>query len=166
MPGCWCSQAVVKPIYFAARSLSDPMKIRRFDPLIAWLILIWFGLTNTVLSGGFVVCRDGHGGVAIEWGCDRNAEGGCATACGDPITEEQIPLPYPCEDTPVAGESQVTHAPPRSAAELSSMIPALVAVLVVWADVSEPEATMCGCADTAGRPPDALTHFRTVVLVV
>jgi hypothetical protein len=147
-------------------SLNDSMQSRRSYPLIAWLCLIWFGLTNTVLAGGMVVCRDGHGGMAIEWGCDRNAGGECLTACGDATEEDDLPVPHPCEDTPVPSDLQVTKAPPRATGELTVPIPVLVAVLVVWADISQPDAAMCGCSNKLERPPDVLKHIRTVVLVV
>lgn len=142
------------------------MQSRRFHPLIAWLCLIWFGLTNTVLAGGIVVCRDGHGGIAIEWGCDRSAQDECLNACGDAPEEDHLPVPHPCEDTPLASDLQVTKAPARATGELTVQIPVLVAVLVVWADVPQPLATMWGCSNKLERPPDVLKHIRTVVLVV
>jgi len=58
------------------------MLTSRSQSLLAAVCLIWFGLTNTLFAGGIVVCRDGHGGTRIEWGCSRNTDGECATTCG------------------------------------------------------------------------------------
>ena len=141
------------------------MQSRRFHPLIAWLCLIWFGLTNTVLAGGIVVCRDGHGGMSIEWGCDRNTQGECLTSCGGEADNDDSTAPHPCEDTPVPSDLQITKAPPRAASELTVPVPFLVAVLIDWADVAEPIATTSESSQPE-RPPDVLKHLRTVVLLV
>lgn len=141
------------------------MQSRRAHPLIAWLCLIWFGLTNTVLAGGMVVCRDGHGGMSIEWGCDRNTQGECLTSCGGEADNDDSTAPHPCEDTPVPSDLQITKAPPRAASELTVPVPFLVAVLIAWADVAQPIATTSESSQPE-RPPDVLKHLRTVVLLV
>lgn len=134
-------------------------------PLIAWLFLIWFGLSNTVFAGGLVVCHDGHGGSRIEWACDRNATGECVTSCGDEGVEEDGSVPHPCQDTPLPSDPQIAKAPPRSAPELSISIPVMLAVLVFWADAPEPTAVVLSGSEPQ-RPPDALKFIRTVVLLV
>jgi hypothetical protein len=141
------------------------MTRKRVNPALAWLCLIWFGLTNTLFASGMVVCHDGHGGSRIEWGCERNATGECFTRCGDDGAVEDGSVPHPCEDTPLLSDHQVTKAPPRSAAEVGIPIPLMVAVLVFWAVEPPPTAVLLSGSEPQ-RPPDALKCIRTVVLLV
>lgn len=141
------------------------MQSRRFHPVIAWLCLIWFGLTNTVIAGGVVVCRDGHGGMSIEWGCDRNSQGECLTACGDEADNDDSTAPHPCEDTPVPSNLQIIKAPLRAPSELTVPITVLVAAPIVWTDAPRP-AAISWVRSRQERPPDVLKHVRTVVLLV
>ena len=141
------------------------MRRSRFHPVIAWLFLIWFGVSNTAFASGLVVCHDGHGGSRIEWACDRNATGECVSICGDEGAEEDGSVPHPCQDTPLPSDPQVTKAPPRAPTEVSTPLPVMVAVLVFWADVPQP-ATVVLSGSEPQRPPDALKCIRTVVLLV
>lgn len=141
------------------------MRQRRFHPVISWLFLIWFGLTSTVLASGLVVCQDGHGGSRIEWVCDRNPTGECVTSCGDDGAEEDGSVPHPCQDTPLPSDPQVTKAPSRSAAEVSILVPLMVAVLVSFAPEPVLTAVVLSGSEPQ-RPPDALKCIRTVVLLV
>ena len=140
------------------------MQRSRPNPFIAWFCLIWFGLTNTLLAGGMVVCNDGHGGSRIEWGCDRNTSGECLTSCGSE-TGDDPGDPHPCQDTPIDTGEQVTKAPPRPTSDLVISVPMMVAVSVLWLDVPAP-ARVGWVASEPERPPDALKHIRTVVLLV
>lgn len=141
------------------------MTKRRSHPLVAWLCLIWFGLTNTVFAGGMMLCNDGHGGSRIEWGgCEQNADGECLVSCARE-SEDEPDAPHPCQDTPIPGQEQITKAPPRSASDTVIPVPVLVAVIVLWADA--PVATQVAWATSEPeRPPDVLRHIRTVVLLV
>ncbi len=136
-------------------------------PLTTWLCLIWFGLANTVLAGGMVVCRDGHGGISIEWGCERNDLGECTTANADEERPVDPVSPRPCEDTPVPSELQLSKAPSRATGELTDTNPALVATLVGWASVPQTFAATVGLGRfIPDRPPDVLKHIRSVVFLV
>lgn len=136
----------------------------RFHPAFAWLFLIWFGLYNTVLASGLVACHDGHRGTRIEWGCDRNASGECSTSCGDDTTDDSG-SPDPCQDTPIQDDHPITKAPPRPTGKVSVPLTATVAVLVLWAPVS-PRTGIAWASAEPERPPDALRHIRTVLLLV
>lgn len=138
---------------------------RRVHPLIAWLCLIWFGLTNTIHAGGLAICRDGHGGVSIEWGCDRNAHGECVNVCGDEVRAHDPATSHPCEDTPVLSELQFVKAASRATTELRVPVPVLLAVLFPRAESSRP-AVARPDSSSPERPPDELKHIRSVILVV
>jgi len=141
------------------------MQQRRPHPVLSWLCLIWFGLTNTVFAGGVTVCNDGHGGSWIEWGgCDRNADGECLVSCSGE-SDDDLGVPHPCEDTPIPGQEQITKPPPRSVSDTAIPIAVLVAALVLWADT--PLATQVAWTTSKPeRPPDVLRYVRTVVLLV
>jgi len=139
------------------------MRRSRSHPAIAWLCLIWFGLTNTLFSGGMVVCQDGHGGSRVEWGCDRNSSGGCLTTCGIETGDDPCD-PHPCQDTPIDAGEQVTKAPPRLTSDLAILVP-VMAVLALWLDPPTP-ANVGWIGFEPERPPDALKHIRTVVLLM
>jgi len=141
------------------------MRQRRFHPAITWLFLICFGASNTLLAGGMVLCQDGHGGSRIEWGCDRNATGECITSCGGESADEEGSVPHPCQDTPIQDNEQITKAPPRLAGEVTIHAPVMVAVLVFWAEMPEPTRIVWTTSEP-DRPPDALRHIRTIVLIV
>jgi hypothetical protein len=70
------------------------MLTSRSQSLLAAVCLIWFGLTNTLLAGGIVVCRDGHGGTRIEWGCSRNTMVSAQRPAAPtaPITKKHRPI--------------------------------------------------------------------------
>lgn len=140
------------------------MRRSRFHPVLTWLCLIWFGLTSTLLTGGMVVCRDGHGGTRVEWGCDQNGTGECLTSCGSE-TEGDSGIPHPCQDTPIEGEQQVTKAAPRTTSDLSKTVAVTVAALVLWLDPPTP-TNVAWSWSGPDRPPDLLRHIRTVVLLV
>lgn len=135
----------------------------RFHPAIAWLCLIWFGLTSTLLSGGMVVCQDGHGGSRVEWGCDRNIGGECLTSCGGETGDDPGDS-HPCQDTPLDAGEQVSKAPPRSTSVLTIPVP-VMAALVLGLDPPTP-ARVGWTSSAIERPPDALKRIRTVVLLV
>lgn len=141
------------------------MRRIRSHPLIAWLFLIWFGLSNTVFAGGLVVCHDGHGGSRIEWGCDRNATAECMTSCGSDSADEDRNAPHPCQDTPLGDNQQITKAPSRSAQDVTVLISVAVAALVLWADVQQPTSVVWSGPEPQ-RSSDALRCIRTVVLLV
>ena len=145
--------------------IESSMSRRRLHPVLVWLSLIWFGLTNAVFAGGMMVCSDGHGGSRVEWGgCERNVDGECVESCGGESTGEEG-VPHPCRDTPIPCQEQVAKAPSQSVSDTSVPNPVFVAAMVLWADSplarqatwtpSEPE-----------RPPGVLRHIRTVVLLV
>jgi len=139
----------------------------RFNPGLAWLCLIWFALTNTLFAGGMVVCRDGHGGSRIEWGCTQNASGECATSCGsefDGSGDDNGPA-HPCDDTPIEGDHQISKAPPRTATD--APVPVLVRLAVIAMHIDVPLPTLVAW-DRARpqRPPDTLERLRSVILLV
>jgi len=139
------------------------MFTRRAQSLLAAVCLIWFGLTNTLLAGGIVVCRDGHGGTRIEWGCSRNTDGECATTCGtDSADHEEAPA-HPCDDTPVTADHHTTKAPPRVSADLTPV----AILLAAPAMESLPHARRPGPVITErDHPPDSLYRLRTVIILV
>lgn len=141
------------------------MRRIRFHPLIAWLVLIGFGVTNTLLAGGIVICRDGHGKLQVEWGCDRSATGECISSCGTEIANESSPAPHPCQDSPIQGEEQITGARPRLIGEVSIAAPLPAAALTLWTGMPGLDRPNWIRSDPE-RPPDALRHIRTVVLIV
>jgi hypothetical protein len=142
------------------------MPSRGFHLLATWLCLFWLGLGNTVLASGIVICRDGHGDVSLEWGCDRNPQGECQTACeGEDVPCDPVDPAHPCQDTPIPSGLHIAKAPPRTGGEPMISFPVLVAVLFVWA---EPPRTLITTWDRSPseRPPDVLKHIRSVVLLV
>lgn len=142
--------------------------MRRGRPhrFLAWLCLIWFGLTNTAFAGGLAVCQDGHGGTRLEWGCDRNASGECLTSCAGE-TDDDPGDPHPCQDTPIEGDQEITTALPRAASDLATAVPLMVAATLSWFDSQFPAATkIARTACQPDRPPDSLRDIRTVVLLV
>ncbi len=139
----------------------------RFYPALAWLCLIWFGLANTLLAGGMVVCRDGHGDSRVEWGCSRNDSGECAISCGSDFDEpghDEGPA-HPCDDTPINGEYQVTNAPPRTMSDVPGPVPVHVAVIAMHMEVPLP-AQVAWDRARPQRPPDTLQRLRSVILLV
>lgn len=142
--------------------------MRRFrsNPLIAWLCLICFGLTNTLLAGGVSVCRDAHGGVRIEWGCSRNTSGECVTSCGGGAgntSPDDRGAPHPCDDTPLDGVTQLVKAQPREVNAV--LMPALVALPSLWIDTREQTSRLWPRTEPE-RPPEALKRIRAIVLLV
>lgn len=163
------SEGGTRPIYFRPCPGSRPPAGRRNSmhrkprhPCFAWLILVWFALTNTASATGMVVCRDGHGGSRMEWKCDRNASSECLSSCSRDGDDHGAPL-HPCEDTPISGDEQVSNATLLFAG--SATIPLQVAVLVLWAGVPE-RARLGWVSSGPDRPPDALRRIRTFVLVL
>ncbi|KAA0213825.1 MAG: hypothetical protein DYG94_11550 [Leptolyngbya sp. PLA3] len=142
------------------------MARKRFHPAVAWLCLIWFGLTNTLLASGMVVCRDGHGGSRIEWGCAQNASGECATSCGSDADEPggDTGPAHPCDDTPINGDHEVTMTPPRTTNDLPVPIPVMLAVITLHIDV--PSTQVLWDRARSQRPPDSLQRLRSVILLV
>lgn len=140
------------------------MRRRPFHPLIAWLLLLSFGLSNTLLAGGLVVCHDGHGGTRIERGCDRNSSGECLGSCGDEAEEEEVPA-HPCQDTLIPADHQVSKAPPRSKGDVTVEAQVLVAVLSFRRDVVQLSKSLVPDSGP-DRPPDELRFIRTVILLV
>ena len=138
------------------------MKPRRSNPFIVWFCLIWFGLTNTVLAGGLVVCNDGHGDSRIEWGCGKSVSGECLTSCSEEPGDEPA---HPCQDTPINGDAQVTPAPPRSIDIGSVVLPEILAACVFWTADFQPKSFLCKTPEPEG-PPDTLRRIRTIVLLV
>lgn len=141
------------------------MTLGRLHPGMTLLFLVWFGLSNTLLASGLVVCRDGHGNGRIEFGCSRNASGECVTSCGDGVGADcDSGAPHPCDDTPIQGDHQVTKAP-RAQSSTSVAAPVLATTLIWWTDVSGPIRVSWSSARPE-RPPDSIRHLRTVVLIV
>lgn len=142
------------------------MRRSRSNPLVAWLCLISFGLTNTLLAGGLAICRDAHGGLRIEWGCSRNVSGECVSSCGGGVgsdSPDDRGAPHPCDDTPLEGVPQLVKAQPR---EVNAVLTAaLVAVPSLWVDTGE---QTCRLWSRTGpdRPPDVLKRIRVIVLLV
>ncbi len=142
------------------------MRRIRPNPLIAWLCLISFGLTNTLLAGGLAVCRDAHGGSRIEWGCSRNTSGECVSSCGGGVSSDSPDDrgdPHPCTDTPFEGVPKVVKAQPREANAV--LAPTLVAVPSLWVDMREQTRRLCSRVEPE-RPPEALERIRAIVLLV
>jgi hypothetical protein len=139
----------------------------RSNPALAWLCLIWFGLSNTLLASGLVACRDGHGGVRFEWGCSRNASGECVESCGAGVGEsgDDTGQPHPCDDTPIKGDHQVTKAPPRATNDVPVPVPMLLAVIAMRIDMPTPAQVVWDRARPQ-RPPDTLERLRSVILLV
>lgn len=140
----------------------------RVHPVMALLCLICFGLTNTLLAGGMVVCRDAHGGLRIEWGCGRNSSGECVTSCEgvDGESSDDLGDPHPCQDIPVESGRQIVKAPPRGHDSVLILAPVPVAVLAPGDEGPRPIKARFGARCEYERPPDALRHVRTVVLLV
>lgn len=137
------------------------------NPALAWLCLIWFGLTNTLFASGMVVCRDGHGGSRIEWACSQNANGECITSCGSDAEspgDDHGPA-HPCDDTPVKGGHKVTKAPPRTTNDAPVLVLVILAVIPMHTDVPPP-VRVTWDRDRPQRPPDTLQRLRSVILVV
>lgn len=139
----------------------------RVNPALAWLCLIWFGLTNTLFASGMVVCRDGHGESRIEWGCTQNASGECVTSCGSDLDEsgDDTGPAHPCDDTPIKGDHQVTKAPPRTTNDVPVPIPVILAVIAIHFDLPPPAQVLWDHARPQ-RPPDTLQRLRSVILLV
>ena len=135
----------------------------RLTPLFAWLCLMWFGLSNTLFTGGIVVCRDGHGGTRIEWGCNRNASDECATSCGSEESEPGSIPAHPCDDTPLKGDHELSKAPPRITGDF--YVAAIPAALTTGVDASLWPAAAPEHARPQ-RPPDTLQRLRSVILLV
>lgn len=139
----------------------------RFQPLVAWLVLIWFGMSNSALMGGLVVCQDAHGGSRVEWRCERNSLGECLTGCADDSdgSDADTTSPRSCQDTPVPSDQQVTKATTCAVGDLA--VPSFVnpAFVELWDDVPGPMVVASATSDPE-RPPDELRHIRTVVLLV
>lgn len=143
------------------------MTRNRFNPAVAWLCLIWFGLTNTLFASGMVVCRDGHGGARVEWGCSRNESGECVTSCGLGVGESDDDggQPHPCDDTPVKSDHEVTKAPSRTMIDVPVSVPVLLAVIAMHIEVPLPAQVVWDRARPQ-RPPDTLQRLRSVILLV
>lgn len=142
------------------------MRRIRFNPLIAWLCLISFGLTNTLLAGGLAICRDAHGGSRIEWGCSRNTSGECVSSCGGGVgcdLPDDRGAPHPCVDTPLVGVPQVLKAQPREVNAVSTA--ALMAEPSLCFDTRERISRLWSRTEP-DRPPDVLKRIRAIVLVV
>lgn len=137
----------------------------RIQPLFAWLFLLYFGLGNTLFAGGMVVCKTGDGAIRLEWGCERDGAGGCASGVDGGSTDEEPGDPEPCQDTPVAEGLRLAKAPPRAETGQRAADAMDVAVIVVRV---EPPVRVRAAWIIPGpdRPPDAIAYIRTVVLIV
>lgn len=142
------------------------MRRIRSNPLIAWLCLFSFGLTNTLLASGLAICRDAHGGLRIEWGCSRNTSGECITSCGGGVgsdSPDDRGAPHPCDDKPLEGAPEVVKAQPREVNAVSTT--ALAAVPSLWVDTREQISRLWSRVEPE-RPPDVLRRIRAIVLIV
>ena len=138
------------------------MKRGSFHHWVSWLVLLWFGVSSAVLTGGVVVCRDAHGGVRIEWGCERTAAGQCVVKCDEePLDEPGLPLP--CQDTPIAGDELAATALPRSTGNVTAPVLLAAPVLDPWMH-SALGPIPARAHEAPDRPPDSLARLRTVVL--
>ncbi len=149
------------------------MRFRRFHHPVAWFCLIWFGLANTLMASGVVVCQDGHGDSRVEWGCSQNDRGECASRCGDASEPEQSGScdqdeSRPCRDVPVEMDGQVQRHRTDAAAKDVQVFPVAVPAVVLPWGVGEPPAGVWGTRRfiTAEHPPDTLRCLRSVVLLV
>ncbi|GJQ28330.1 MAG: hypothetical protein HBSAPP03_02140 [Phycisphaerae bacterium] len=143
------------------------MTRNRFHPALSWLCLIWFGLTNTLFAGGMVVCRDGHGGSRIEWGCTQNANNECVTSCGSDADEpeDDTEPAHPCDDTPIKGDPQLTKASLRTTSHELVPVQGILAAITIGFD-PPPPSRHHGYRDRPPRPPDSLRCLRAVILLV
>jgi hypothetical protein len=139
------------------------MRRSRLHSALACSCLIWFGLINTLFAAGMVVCRDGHGGSRVEWGCDRNTSDECLTSCISE-TGDDPGDPHPCQDTPLDVGEQLAKPLPRSMSGPAVPAP-VMAPLLRWPDPSTP-VSVGWIDDEIRRPPDALKHIRTILLLV
>lgn len=143
------------------------MSRNRFNPVLAWLCLIWFGLCNTLFAGTMVVCRDGHGGSRIEWGCSRTSDGECMKSCGPDVggCDDNGDQPRPCDDTPTKGVGQFIKVPPRTTHDVPVSAPAILVMVAIHIDA--PALTLV-VRDRARlqRPPDTLLRLRSVIILV
>lgn len=137
----------------------------RFQPLIAWLCLACFGPGSLLLTGGVVLCRDGQGGSRIEWGCDRTSGGNCLQGAAE-SPDDDGDVPHGCQDTPVQPGAQSARTAPRSTGELAC-IPVPTPAAPAQLEPCPPDHPRDRWTSlTSARPPDALVHLRTVVLLV
>lgn len=135
------------------------MRVTQVHPVIAWFLLALLGLVTACPMGGVVLCHDGHGGVSLEWGCERTAGGACVETCGD-RSWAGAEHEHPCEDVPIGGEAQDSKLPVRQA---WGWVPPTAAVsLVVWESIG-PAAQGREGVSAPPRPPDRLRHIRSVV---
>ncbi len=131
--------------------------------ITAWVMLGWFSLTSTLLSGMLVVCRDGHGASRIEWGCGQNQSDECRTSCGSG-TADDPGAPHPCQDTRTADDREITKAPARASLDEIVSFPLSDADFSRWDDAPAPPRPLRAVRQP--RPPDPLGHIRTVVFLV
>jgi len=141
------------------------MRNHRFHPVLCWVLFIWFGTSSTLLARGVVVCQDGRTGARIEWACDQNNSGECVTVCDGDSGEDDPGLPQPCQDTSIPGDESIAKVPPRPTSDGNVPIPVMVATLVLGTDAPE-RARAVWPGSEPQRPPDALRHIRTVVLLM
>lgn len=136
----------------------------RCQPLLAWLCLICFGLGQTLLTGGLVICRDGHGATSLELGCLKNTASECTTACE--ATDCTAPDEHPCQDTPLGKHNPSAKAPPRDPGTCN-LIPPLCAVMFERPlDFAATALTAPPSLPQRHRPPDPLHHMQSVILLV
>ncbi|MGD9690390.1 MAG: hypothetical protein AB7K52_13770 [Phycisphaerales bacterium] len=140
------------------------MPRRRSNPGLIWLCLIWFTLTSSLCTGKMVICQDSLGGSRIEWGCGRSTSGECLTSCESESGDKPGDL-QPCQDTPISTGEQFAKALPRPLSDLANPVPEMVAISNLWLDLSVP-VRVGWVPSEPERPPDALKHIRTIVLLV
>lgn len=149
--------------------LKVPVMTSRYsNPVLAWLCLVSFVLTNTLLASGLVVCRDGHGSTRVEWGCNQNSNGECVTSCGSDadLPDEDHGPTHPCDDTPIKGGHLMTKAPSSNTTKAGAAgVPVCQTAAVVLIDAAARPPTPKEKA-APQRPPDTLLHLRTVILIV
>lgn len=138
--------------------------------LIAWLCLFAFGLDMASHAFQPIICDSG-GEKRVEWVCEKDERGSClgeVTPEGesDHLAEQGLP---PCEDRPVGDDHDRAHhqltRPAPHGQELFTFPPVMMAL--------PPSFTFdpyfrCGssCVDVRVRPPDAVAHLRTIIMIV
>ncbi len=139
--------------------------------LVLLMSLVAVGLGHSVIASRSVVCRDASGTTRIELACEKSAVGTCASESrpGETSLIAAVPAeqPGPCEDEPIGEPSAAAKALTKRITIDTSVLPALVALLVHRdsfldrASVGERPA-----ARDLARPPGDLQRLRTVIILI